>query len=77
MFIKYICPNCKEIRYLSSIKKEDVLCKKCGNKMEVSKKNTSVEILSTPEARYLGDEAMYNTIGNRISEKHNRKHTTK
>lgn len=77
MYIKYICPNCKETRYLSSVHSDKVFCDKCGQEMKVSKKNTTVEVLSTPEARYMGDEAIFNTIGNRISNKHNNKHTGK
>lgn len=76
MLIKYICKNCNEERYFSN-PQENVICKKCGNKMISEKDDIAVSVLSTEESRYLGDEAMFNTIGNRISNKINSRHTFK
>lgn len=39
------------------------------------KSDITSEIFTTEEARYLGDEAIFNTIGKRISNKHSTKHT--
>lgn len=69
MFIKYICPSCKETRYFSSVKKDEVLCKNCGNVMTTTKNDIVVEVMTTEESRYIGDEAIFNTVGSRITDK--------
>lgn len=75
MFIKYICPKCNNSRVFSSVKKEKVLCKSCNIEMLLPRTELNSEIFTTPEARYLGDEALFNTVGKRVSAKHNIKHT--
>ena len=77
MFIKYICDNCKSKRVFSTVQKDTILCKKCNNKMKLCKDCISVNVMSTPEARYIGDEAMFGTIGDRISGKHKQNHAVK
>lgn len=76
MFIKYICsnPGCKSTRVFSSVKSEKVICDKCNSEMLLEKNNVTSEVFTTPEARYLGDEALFNTVGKRISNKHTAKH---
>lgn len=75
MFIKYICPNCNSSRSFTSVQKNKVLCKECNTEMILPRNDITSEVFSTPEARYLGDEALFNTIGKRISDKHDVKHT--
>lgn len=74
MLIKYICKNCNSKRIFSSIQKEIPLCKICNSEMKLCKNNVAVNIFSTPESRYLGDEALFGTIADRISGKHKQKH---
>ena len=45
--------------------------------MSRSSDNITADVRTSEEARYLGDEALYNTIGSRISEKHSRHFTSK
>lgn len=77
MFIKYVCPKCNSSRVFSTVKKEKVFCKNCNAEMFLPKSEVTSEVFTTPEARYLGDEAIFNTIGKRISTKHNAKHAEK
>lgn len=42
--------------------------------MQMLKGNVVSEVMTTPEARYLGDEALFNTVADRISNKHRTKH---
>ena len=77
MLIKYNCtnPNCAEVRYFSSVQTELPLCKKCGSNMTDKKTNIVVEVMTTPESRFMGDEALFNTVGDRVSKKHRVRHT--
>jgi hypothetical protein len=45
--------------------------------MTTPRADVAVEVMTTPEARYLGDEALFNTIGDRVSKKHRIRHVTK
>lgn len=75
MFIKYVCPNCKNSKCYTSVQKEKVLCKNCKTEMILPRTDITSEIFTTEEARYLGDEAIFNTVGKRVSDKHSVKHT--
>lgn len=77
MLIVYTCKNCGAKRYFSNVQNENVLCKKCNGEMSRSSDNITAEVMTSEEARYLGDEALYNTVGSRISEKHSRHFTSK
>lgn len=68
MFIKYYCKNCGNIRVFSS-KKDSVMCDKCNSVMYCNEGNKSIVINSSEEARYLADEALFNSIGDRIGKK--------
>lgn len=72
MLIIYQCSNCDSRRFFSSVQTEDVFCKNCNSKMDTPKNNVSSEIKTSEEARYLGDEALYNTVGSRITDKKSR-----
>lgn len=45
--------------------------------MTRSSDNITADVMTSEEARYLGDEALYNTVGSRISEKHSKHFTSK
>jgi len=66
MMIVYECPKCKSKRVLSSIQ-EKVLCKKCESEMFLKKDNIHSDSLTTEESRFMADEAMYNTLGDRTT----------
>lgn len=74
MLIEYKCKKCNSERCFSSIQKDKVLCKKCGSEMDPLRENISIDQYTTEEARYLADEAIYNTIGDRYSQKHRLEH---
>lgn len=74
MFIEYKCKKCGAERCFSAVQKDKVVCKKCGSEMESTQDNISIDQYTTPEARYLADEAIYNTIGDRYSQKHRLEH---
>lgn len=77
MYIKYTCEACNKMRCFSKLPTTEILCPNCNNSMTTSKSDITSEIMTTPESRYLGDEAIYNTIGNRVSKKRNRHFATK
>lgn len=68
MFIKYYCKKCGNTRVFSN-KKDFIVCNKCGSNMYCNDNNKGIIINSSEEARYLADEALFNSIGDRISKK--------
>lgn len=74
MLVTYICSKCDGKRFLTSVIKAPVLCKQCNESMYLKQDNISTDSQTTEEARFLADEALYNTIGDRISKKHRVKH---
>lgn len=70
MVIQYTCPSCNSKRYFTSTQDKEVLCVKCNTKMETRKGGIAIKVESSEEARFMGDEALFNTLGNRISGKH-------
>lgn len=77
MFIKYTCAKCGKTRCFSKIQTDEVICPNCNTVMTTPRADVAVEVMTTPEARYLGDEALFNTIGDRVSKKHRIRHVTK
>lgn len=75
MLIKYTC-ECGSKRFFSSVQNDKVFCKNCGKEMQTLRDNLGSEILTTEESRYLGDEAIFNTIGKRVSNKKDIHHST-
>lgn len=45
--------------------------------MQRSSDNITADVMTSEEARFLGDEALYNTIGNRINDKYSKHFTGK
>lgn len=76
MIIIYKCENCDSKRYFSTVQISEVVCKKCNSKMIQPKTEVTSEVMTTEESRYLGDEALYNTVGGRVSEKYSKHFTT-
>lgn len=37
--------------------------------MTTTKNDIAVEVMTTEESRYMGDEAIFNTVGSRITDK--------
>lgn len=74
MLIIYNCTNCDGKRFLTAVSKDVVLCKKCNARMSVQQGNISSDSQTTEEARYMADEALYNTVGDRINDKHRVRH---
>lgn len=78
MFLIYRCDKCGSERYFTSKRTSDVFCEKCrDSKLTLVRDHVSVEIDTTPESRYLGDEAIFNTVGRRVSAKRNRHYAGK
>lgn len=77
MIITYKCTDCNKSRYFSSIQKEKVTCKECGKEILPEKGNIGVSLMTTEESRFMGDEAIYNTVGKRVSGKHSKHYTGK
>jgi len=73
MLITYTCPKCNSQRFLTSVK-EGVTCKECGTEMKCKRDNPATSSLTTEEARFIADEALYNTIGDRIAGTHRARH---
>lgn len=65
MIITYVCKNCGSKRFLSKVE-ENVLCKKCSGVMEISRSEINSDSITTQEARFIADEALYNTVGSRM-----------
>ena len=61
VLLKYICKACGTSRFLT-IPKEEVLCAKCNKPMEKEIGNVSTAIDSTPESRFISEEAIYGRI---------------
>lgn len=77
MLIVYSCKNCNAKRYFSSVQSGEVRCKKCNGEMSRSSDNITADVMTSEEARFLGDEALYNTVGSRISSTHSKHFTGK
>lgn len=77
MLINYNCPNCGKSRYFSSIQKDKIYCKNCNVEIFPTKGDISISIMTSEESRYLGDEALYSTVGKQIAEKRSRHFTGK
>lgn len=75
MLLTYICEKCGSKRFFTSVKTETPTCNKCGGAMSLKKDNITHDSFTTEEARFLADEALYNTVADRISKKHRVKHT--
>lgn len=75
MFIKYVCSKCNKKRVFSAVQKDKVFCKGCGAEMSLQKGDLVVEVMTTPEARFMADEALFNTIADRVSDKTRVRHT--
>lgn len=67
MIIKYTCPNCNNTKAFATIQKNPVLCSNCKTEMTTSKTKIAIEVMTSEEARFIGDEALFNTVGDRIS----------
>ncbi len=65
MIITYVCKNCGSKRFLSKVE-ENVLCKKCSSVMEIPRSEINSDSITTQEARFIADEALYNTVGSRM-----------
>lgn len=61
MLLKYTCKTCGTSRFLT-IPKEEVLCAKCNKPMEKETGNVSTSLDSTPEARFIAEEAITGRI---------------
>lgn len=77
MLIIYFCENCNSKRYFTSIKSDIVNCVNCNIPMITQKTNIASEVKSTEDSRFFGDEAIYNTVGSRITEKRSKHFTSK
>lgn len=75
MIIKYYCNKCNKTRAFSSVQKDKVLCKGCGSEMKLKKDNISINSMTTEEARFLADEALFCTVEDRVSGKTRVRHT--
>ena len=73
MLITYTCPKCNAQRFLTKVK-DEVECKECGTIMNCKRDNPATGSLTTEEARFMADEALYNTIGDRIAGVHRARH---
>lgn len=77
MLIIYHCTKCEGKRYFSNVQTKTVQCKNCNSEMQRSSDNITADVMTSEEARFLGDEALYNTVGNRINDKHSKHFTGK
>ena len=67
MIIKYTCPSCNRTKAFATIQKGPVVCSNCKTEMTTSKTKIAIEVMTSEEARFIGDEALFNTVGDRIS----------
>ena len=77
MIIKYFCKNCQKKRFLTKLSSTDVICPNCNSIMELEKDNITIEMNSTEEDRFIADEALFNTVGARVTGRHENMHLTK
>ena len=66
MIIQYNCEKCGSKRFLSKVENK-VFCKSCGSEMEVLRKDVHSDTYTTEESRFIADEALYNTVGDRTT----------
>lgn len=67
MFIRYVCKQCGKEKILSKAK--DIDCPDCNIPMEKVIGIVSSEIMTFEEDRFMAEEALFNSIGNRVGKK--------
>lgn len=77
MLITYCCKNCNKSRYFTSVQSTTVNCKDCNSEMLLKRGDVSSSIMTTEESRFLGDEAIYNTVGRQVAAKRSKHYAGK
>lgn len=67
MMLTYKC-ECGEERIFTR-PQEKVTCKKCGTEMNRVQGEVNTSIMTFEEDRFMADEALFNSIGNRVGKK--------